>query len=68
MVIGRLVAFPKSMKIAEKQLETLGVVDEVVDSSMKFTKHWAKLAVAVGESGLVVPLLRVAEGRSSSPV
>jgi len=55
-LIGSNVAF------AESVLGTNGVVDEVADPSMKFAKHWAKLAVSVGESGLVVPLLRVAEG------
>lgn len=60
-LIGSSVAFADAVAV----LKTNEVIDEVSAPNITFAKHWAKLAVAVSESGLVVHLLKTVEGPAS---
>jgi hypothetical protein len=60
-LVGCSVAFAKEVAV----LEASDIIDEVIAPNVQFSKHWAKLAVAVSESNLIEPVLRAVEGPAS---
>lgn len=61
-LIGSSIAFAEAVAV----LNLTDAVDEVSAPHVKFVTHWAKLAVAFGESELFGALLRSVEGPASS--
>eukprot|EP00931_Biecheleriopsis_adriatica_P092700 TRINITY_DN66492_c0_g1_i1.p1 TRINITY_DN66492_c0_g1~~TRINITY_DN66492_c0_g1_i1.p1 ORF type:complete len:654 (+),score=128.69 TRINITY_DN66492_c0_g1_i1:285-1964(+) len=58
-LVGADLAFAENLPLP------VAATDEVAEPAVVFAKHWAKLAVAVAESDLMGPLLKVASASSS---
>eukprot|EP00930_Biecheleria_cincta_P031528 TRINITY_DN21880_c0_g1_i1.p1 TRINITY_DN21880_c0_g1~~TRINITY_DN21880_c0_g1_i1.p1 ORF type:complete len:599 (-),score=81.99 TRINITY_DN21880_c0_g1_i1:402-2198(-) len=58
-LVGADIAFTETLLVSGPEAE------EVHESRIRFAKHWTKLAVAVAESDLVGPLLKVTQASSS---
>lgn len=57
-LVGPIVVFAHAVS----EIDGGDTVDEIVVPNVQFARHWAKLAVAIRESGLIGPLLKATEG------